>query len=172
MTRTRTLTLTKTSLDALDLDALVALHRTSFADAHGSILAAPDETTLHVYWKRLSEGDYSCCLAWADDTLVGFLVLTPSRHVRRGDRGEIRALYVAPDHKRCGVGTALVGWAHGQAMERRWRDLDIVVVNGNTSEGFYAAIGGVLDEASEAMIGAERVTLHRYVLPVVDAAGA
>lgn len=78
-----------------------------------------------------------------DDSLAGLLVLrtVPSLSDPEG-WAEITELYVRPEARRQGVGTALVEAAMAYARERGCADLHLLVDPGNTAAlAFYGALG-------------------------------
>ena len=74
--------------------------------------------TITVNTRRLwADPRHWIALAWSDGTAVGIVTVTTMLYVEWGRLGEIGDLYVLPEARRSGVGTALVEAAKAKCRE-------------------------------------------------------
>jgi GNAT superfamily N-acetyltransferase len=87
-------------------------------------------------------------------TILGWCSLAPSRDADPSERtGEITALYVDPDHWRCGHGRRLMLAALDEAQVREWSEVIVWVLASNSAAfQFYAAMGFALDGAEKLVV--------------------
>ncbi|MFC2251227.1 N-acetyltransferase family protein [Labrys portucalensis] len=128
-----------------DLHVAVWRH-TYHALAPSKAFVALDEEHRFASWhKRLSSpaADQIVLLAESGAGLVGFAAAgTPSQAIFDG-RSEIKHLYVDPQHKRRGIGRALLETMAARLVEQGRRSAAIGVVAGNgPAIAFYEAQGG------------------------------
>lgn len=81
-----------------------------------------------------------------NDAIIGFATTMPSRDHDRADFGELGALYVAPEHWRSGVGSALSAAAREALLKNGFREALLWVMAGNErAERFYRRDGWFAD---------------------------
>lgn len=110
-----------------DANDVVAVHRAAVRELAAS---AYDDEVLEAWVAPLDPADYDLdpedgrfLVAErpdrADAGVVGFgeVRFEPPEYVDADVDGEVRALYVAPEHARCGVGTALLSELHAVARD-------------------------------------------------------
>lgn len=103
-------------------------------EAIAAIQAAAPETTA---WPPASYLDYDCRVAIVEHRVAGFIV----SHAVATDEREILNVAVAPDHRRHGIGRALVTDELERSAERRFlevRESNQAAINLYTSMGFVA----------------------------------
>nr|WP_321462616.1 GNAT family N-acetyltransferase [uncultured Cohaesibacter sp.] len=126
-----------------------------------SKLAELDAADEEPHWSNWL-ADRSCGLIarllWLDGKLIGYGLAGP---MRLGDRpgkeieadGELYALYIHPDHQRCGLGRKLLSSLLEALIAEGYRQLGAWMIGGNLpAEKFYLKLG-----ASEV---AKRVEIH------------
>lgn len=145
-----------------DADRILSLHIESIL-AFGP--AEYDERQVRA-WARIDDREatypvgevgHHLVVAERDDEIAGYGHIIP-------DNEELRAVYVHPDHSRCGVGSTLLahleGYAHGRGLERLelWASLNAVP--------FYERQGycGVGTETIEKEYEGETVSLPVCVM--------
>ena len=132
-----------------DVDAMATLHvrswqsayRGQMPDAHLDTL---DASKRAVMWsKAIVQPTTLVLVAIADETLVGFCSLLPSRDVDATPAvGEIAAIYVEPTFWRSGFGSSLVEAVVESARARNFTELTLWVLTSNASaRAFYEARG-------------------------------
>ncbi|MDI7277039.1 MAG: GNAT family N-acetyltransferase [Anaerolineae bacterium] len=95
-------------------------------------------------------------VAESEGAIVGFVTAYLSRHpVQGGSVGEIEELYVKPEARRMGIGTALVAEAAGE-LQRRGADLmrTRVCVESVVARALWQALGWELNAAEYACFAA------------------
>jgi GNAT superfamily N-acetyltransferase len=103
-------------------------------------------------------------IAMIGEHVAGFTTIGPSRDADAACAGELRALYVDPDHWRSGVGRALLLEARRHLRAAGYDEALLWVLDGNaTAERFYRADGWRADGATrqEDPWGVT-ATVHRF----------
>jgi len=111
-----------------DAEAYVALRRESLQDAPLAFLASPADdvaSSVEAVRDQLRRAPDSVVVGAFDDRLIGALGLSRDRHLKAAHKVHLWGMYVAPTHRRQGVGAALlqaalayaralpgVSWAH------------------------------------------------------------
>lgn len=138
-----------------DLPALVALHEAAWEDAYRGLL--PDaEIDRHTVASRLAvfedvlERSPNALLV-AQESAGDLLGFCHADRIAGGmtasDEGEIRALYVAPGHKRLGLGTRLLDAALHRLRSRGCSSVVIWTLEALTgARRFYESCGGIRTE--------------------------
>ena len=138
-----------------DAAAIAEAHARSWQAAYDGII--PDEALNGISIERWTErratgladsGDNRTLVAVLDDKVIGFTNFGPFREDGGidPDVGEVRAIYVHPDHWGCGAGHALLAKtvtrlaAHGYPEVRLW-----VLEENDRSRSFYERHGFVFD---------------------------
>ena len=98
------------------------------------------------------------------DDIVGFVTVAPSRDEDLPGLGEVRALYVAPDRWRSGVGSALLAQAEVLLGDAGFNEAHLWVLEGNTrARRFYERAGWAPDGARKVVeIGGRPLSVVRY----------
>jgi ribosomal protein S18 acetylase RimI-like enzyme len=136
------------------------LNRENLADA---VRDWYEEASLH---EELSRADAVILVADDDGDVVGF------SHANLGrTQGDILRLYVSPDHRGAGVGSALLD-ATVETLRRGGAEHVTAMVLAENEQGnaFYRAAGfEFTNDSSETVIGGEHYREHTYVLdPVAE----
>lgn len=154
---------TEIDIRAIDTNSIVDLHCRSFMHSHSHLGVSPDPAELFGYWSRIARTESKMFIAKRGDMITGFAVLSPTR-IQNTTGGEIRALYVDPQHLRQGIGTKLLDLAAASARRSGWSVLYILVVAGNTTEEFYRCSGlTFIGEHATTMKGTS-MKIHTYQL--------
>ncbi len=99
-------------------------------------------------------------VAVTDGDIVGFVHAMWS-----GDEGHVLRLYVHPDHRREGVGAALLDRTRTELFDRDIERIDAMVLADNDlGKAFYERFGFEVADESETTIGGERYRETRYTL--------
>ena len=99
-------------------------------------------------------------VATADDEPVGFV-----HAMWAGEEGHVLRLYVHPDHRREGVGTALLERVRSELYDRDIERIDAMVLADNElGKAFYERFGFEAADESETTIGGEQYRETRYTL--------
>jgi RimJ/RimL family protein N-acetyltransferase len=98
------------------------------------------------------------------DDIVGFVTVAPSRDEDLPGLGEVRGLYVAPDHWRSGFGSALLARAEVLLRDAGFNEAHLWVLAGNTrARRFYERVGWAPDGALKVVeIGGRPLAVVRY----------
>jgi len=97
-----------------EIDIAIALLSRFFTEE--GFLSTPE--TIAVNTRRLwADPHHWIALAWRDGTAVGIVTVTTMLYVEWGRLGEIGDLYVVPEVRHSGVGTALVEAAKAKCRE-------------------------------------------------------
>jgi ribosomal protein S18 acetylase RimI-like enzyme len=133
-----------------DVRAIAAVHVASWQDAYAGIvpdeeIAKRDVDTRAEQWKELVG---NAIVAVADDgAVVGFAAAEPRT-------GEIRAIYIAPQRTRSGIGTKLLHAAHERLRRAGRTEAHLWVLAANEpARAFYAAHGYEADGTTELIYG-------------------
>jgi GNAT superfamily N-acetyltransferase len=159
-----------------DADALARLHVGSWRSAYAGLVDADYLSRLDAVeraqrWRDRLDDETSgvtTLVATSDTDIRGFISVGPSRDADLNSREagwvEVYAVYVAPDHWRQGIGSAL--W---RAVEGRWgpevEGVALWVLRDNArARAFYAARGLLPDGAERSVaIGAQELAEVRLV---------
>jgi ribosomal protein S18 acetylase RimI-like enzyme len=151
-----------------DVEAIERVARASWEHDYPKILSSEslqsgveewysaDHIRDSVDWPRAS-----VLVARDGDTVVGFVhaVLDADR-----DEGNLLRLYVGPDHRGRGVGTALFEAVREELSGRGADRLRAMVLAANeVGNGFYEHLGFERVGTSETTVGGETYTEHTYV---------
>ena len=109
-------------------------------------------------------GDPETWIAFDGDAVVGMASVSPSRDRDLPGTGEVRALYVAPDHWRSGAGSALMAKAEQLLADAGFTEASLWVLEDNArARGFYEAAGWRPDGRTMAVeIGGRELVEVRY----------
>ena len=105
------------------------VRRTDFVAVVGVLSASglpvppPDRSLLRRFRRLASDLGTDFYVALAGERVVGFVHVTYARQLATGMRGRVEALVVAPEARRCGVGTSLAALARRRAGRRGCDDL-------------------------------------------------
>lgn len=128
-------------LATLHVKTWQAAYRGHMPDAY---LDGLDPANRVAMWSRIIEQSETLVLvATADETLVGFCTLLPSRDDDASAAvAEIGAIYVDPNVWRSGIGSSLMSAAIDAARERGFAEVTLWVLASNTAaHAFYEARG-------------------------------
>lgn len=136
-----------------DVDEIARVHVTAWQSAYrGHIpdgyLDGLDPSQRAVVWsKAVGHQSAVVLVATVDDRLVGFCCLMPSRDMDAASAvGEISAIYVDPAVWRSGIGSALIDATVERARARKYAELTLWVLAGNSAaRAFYEARGFAAD---------------------------
>ncbi len=140
-----------------DADAIARLHIDSWRSAYRGLV--PDahldgldcERRARRFRESLAENAEETYLAERDGEILGFLTLGACRDadVDRKATGEIWGIYLAPEHWRKGIGTALCRYGERLLEARGYRVTTLWVFAGNPqARRFYEAMGFEADGAT------------------------
>jgi RimJ/RimL family protein N-acetyltransferase len=107
-------------LGATDIAAFIELRRAALLDTPLAFTASPqDDVALHADTIRdqfRRAPDYAVFGA-VDDRLVGILGLMRDRHIKAAHKVQLSGMYVAPSHRRRGIGAQLLQAAIAHARQ-------------------------------------------------------
>ncbi|MBI1216946.1 MAG: GNAT family N-acetyltransferase [Rhodobacteraceae bacterium] len=135
-----------------DAEELTRLHvrvwRATYAGiAPASAVAALDEAHRLPGWRAAlatPEAEGATLVAAAGGAIVGFVRYGPASQAELGPGGEVKYLYVDPDHARQGIGRRLMGAAFAALKAAGFSGATLAVVRENAPAlRFYRALGGV-----------------------------
>jgi GNAT superfamily N-acetyltransferase len=132
-----------------DVPALMAVHERCWRISYAGIadpswiVDRPLGEREREWRRRLSDHAHPTWVAEADGEVVGFVVAGPSVDEGAGpDDGQVRALYVDPDHQRAGHGRALLEHATAQLAAAGFTTASLWTLRDNpSSRAFYEAQG-------------------------------
>ncbi len=109
------------------------------------------ERRFQVWSEILVAPQHSVWVAMAGDEMAGFCDLIPSRDEDASETtGEIAAIYIHPDHWRCGHAQRLFEAARDKAIERGFKELTLWVLDTNLqAQQYYEAMGFQADGAKK-----------------------
>lgn len=135
--------------DAEDLTRLhVRVWRATYAGiAPPEVVARLDEAHRLPGWRAAlaaEEAEGATLVAVIDGRFVGFVRFGPASQPELGREGEVKYLYVDPDHARQGIGQRLLAAAFAALRTAAYAEVALAVVRENTpAQDFYRALGGV-----------------------------
>lgn len=157
-----------------DTAALASIHAASWRAAYRDLV--PDAylerlDSARRFRESLDRNAEETYVAERDGEILGFLTIGPCRDADLDPRsaGEIQGLYLAPEHWREGVGTALCRFGEALLQCRGCRTATLWVLAGNPrARRFYEALGFAADGASvTAHLGAPLEAV-RYRKPLAE----
>jgi len=86
--------------------------------ASGMPVPPPDRATLHRFRNIVADLGADLYVAVVDGIVAGVVHVTYNRRLTTAARAQIDLLCVAPEHRRRGVGSALLRFAHKRALGR------------------------------------------------------
>lgn len=152
-----------------DVEAIQEIARESWKHDYPDILSSESLSAGVEDW--YSEASIRDSVDWpravvlvgrVDGTVVGFVhaVLDADR-----DEGNVLRLYVHPDHRGNGYGTALFEAVRDELVDRDADRIRAMVLAANeTGNAFYERLGFEQEGASEVVIGGETYTENTHVL--------
>jgi phosphinothricin acetyltransferase len=117
-------------------------------------LEMPDESRWRQWWELHADDQFPVWVAVADNCVVGWLSISPYRAGRRALSGTVElSYYVQKDHRRTGVGTALIQTAIKEARSLRYtKAIGIILSKNQYSRLFLEKAGfslwGILPEVA------------------------
>ena len=118
-------------------------------------------------WKKNltnSETMRSTWVAEIDDEIIGFVSVGKGRDKEPIAEGEIYAIYLLKAYHGSGIGRALFDAGISVLKAMNMTSASLWVAKGNSTEGFYKHLGGVLQgEKIDKCGGVENLAEHRYV---------
>ncbi len=163
-----------------DAGRLAEIHVAAWREAYREILPAAQLAGLSVVRRTRNWELWLAApsvLTWVDERggrPVGFATLGPLRAHGRTSRslGELRMLYVDPEHWRRGIGRDLLERVLDAARERGFSQIVLWVLTQNLrARAFYSALGFEPDRTRQDTVGGHPVDETRYCLQLQQPAG-
>jgi N-acetylglutamate synthase-like GNAT family acetyltransferase len=107
----------------------------------------PNRSTLSRFRKIVADLGSDIYVATEREAIIGLVHTTYSRSLTAGTRAEVATLLVGPEHRRRGVGKALLALAHERARRRHCSELRYL------PESDPQAIEGLLRQAGWTVAG-------------------
>lgn len=154
-----------------DAVAVAAMHVRAWQTAYRGIIPDPFLDSLDVgsragrySFDRSGPGDPVTWITVEGDDVVGMVSVSPSRDEDLPGLGEVRALYVAPDRWRSGVGSSLMAKAEQLLMDAGFTEACLWVLEDNArGRRFYETAGWDADgQTKAAAIGGRGLVEVRY----------
>lgn len=144
-----------------DAHAIAAVHVLGWQAAYAGIVPAAYLSGLSLAarterWHGILTGDRSGFTLVAEALQTGVIGFVSGGPERTGDTeypGEFYAIYLAPDHKRQGIGVRLMEAAAQTLIEREFDRAMLWTLAQNPSRGFYDALGGQVVRKRAVEIG-------------------
>jgi len=95
-------------------------------------------------------------VAEEDNSLCGFLIYGPKRHLSDDDKAaEIYALYILDSHQHKGIGHQMMAYAAKDLLDKNYSELRIWALKDNKYRQFYDKLSGVVKDEKNIIIGEE-----------------
>jgi ribosomal protein S18 acetylase RimI-like enzyme len=127
------------------------------------LLDALNVSTHAAFWRKLLSNSHYIFVAELGCVTAGFCSLIPSRDddADKSTVAEIAALYVLPQHWRCGVGRQLCSFAFDAAFKAGFSCFTLWVLSANSlAISFYESLRFQRDGAAKSEQTPGGVTLH------------
>ena len=137
-----------TSIEFLPYDTLtgreryIACYEDAWRIAHGSLQGFHADTAWHAALLRAAEDPQALTELRSGGEFAGVLCLDLQRGRFRG-LGWIAFCYISPEHRREGMGRAMLEHAAACFLARNRRAMRLTVAPGNPALGFYERLGFV-----------------------------
>lgn len=154
---------------AEDADEIGDVHCTSWLETYAGKINTEYLATLSPEnsAQKFREGNLKDCLVLiADDKIVGFSVIGPTRNEDLPKSfGDIRAIYILRQYQKMGLGKKLLTAAIERLQREGLDDVAIWVLSANTAAiEFYEKNGFVFDGTHQEIAYVTPVQLKRYLL--------
>lgn len=138
-----------------DFSAVKAIYAAAINDKFQTAdLEMPDENRWQQWWEMHTSDQFPVLVAVADSCVVGWLSISPYRAGRRALSGTVElSYYVHKDHRRSGVGTALMQNAINEAKSLNYRKAIGIILSRNQSSRLFLekagfSLWGILPEVA------------------------
>ncbi|MGH7938426.1 MAG: GNAT family N-acetyltransferase, partial [Bryobacteraceae bacterium] len=141
-----------------DAEAIAEVHVATWRAAYrgqvpDAVLDTLDISARSTFWREALSGFHRIFVAESDSVVVGFCSLIPSRDAESDSSAvaEIAALYVLPEHWRCGAGRALCSTVFSAAVTAGFSSIILWVLTTNSlAIRFYEAQAFQRDGATKS----------------------
>jgi len=155
-----------------DVDVLGQIHAKSWQQAYKNII--PDSVLDNIttvkrvarFEKAMSDSGEENYLFLLDNKEIGFTSIGKSRDDDLSkDTGEIRGIYLEPDHWRKGYGSKLLNWAEAELKSRSYKSIALWVLKDNhQARKFYEKHDYLKEGRSDIItIGGKELDKVRYL---------
>lgn len=133
-----------------DAAAIAGIHISAWQAAYAHVLPAAYLERLgqqlaarEARWRQALAAEQLVLVAQHGPQVVGWIAAGPSRDAdAHALVGEVEAIYLAPTHWRCGIGTPLMQAALAKLLRRGYTETTLWVLEGNTrAAAFYQHLG-------------------------------